>query len=80
MSPHQDGRPRRRRSLAALGYYAGALLAMLGAPAHATTAVAPACDYLARSVTAQPAGALLLASYPSERSGALSNAAFTYDS
>jgi hypothetical protein len=65
---------------------------MLGAPAHAgsaaatngantatTAAAAPACGYLAKAVTAQPAGALLLASYPSERSGALSGAAFTYD-
>ena len=30
-------------------------------------------------MAAQPAGAVLLASYPSERSGALSQAAFTYD-
>ena len=65
-----------------------ALLAMLGAPAQAATvataataatAVTPACGYLSKSVAAQPAGAVLLASYPSERSGALSNAAFTYD-
>src|SRR5579863_4070524 len=65
---------------------------MLGAPAHAgsaaaatasaataASAVTPACNYLSTSVSAQPAAAVLLASYPSERSGALSNAAFTYD-
>lgn len=71
--------PRRRCVLAPLGCCASALLALLAAPAQAVAAARPACDYLSKSVTAQPAGALLLASYPSERSGALSNAAFTYD-
>ena len=47
--------------------------------ASTSTAAAPACGYLSGLLTAPPAGAVLLASYPSERSGALSNAAFTYD-
>ena len=57
----------------------------LGVVAHAaaagpaTPAAASACGYLAQSMAAQPAGAVLLPSYPSEHSGALSAAAFTYD-
>jgi hypothetical protein len=51
----------------------------LGAEAQAASATDDACGYLVRSMAAQPAGAVLLASYPSERSGALSKAAFTYD-
>jgi len=54
-------------------------LAALSAATQAAAAIAPACDYLTRSMTVQPAGAVLLASYPTERSGALSTAAFTYD-
>jgi hypothetical protein len=46
---------------------------------QASPALASACGYLLQSMIAQPAGAVLLASYPSERSGALSGAAFTYD-
>ena len=41
--------------------------------------VAGACGYLARSIATLPAGAVLLASYPSERRGVLSKVAFTYD-
>jgi hypothetical protein len=38
-----------------------------------------ACGYLARTMRMQPPGAVLLASYPGERSGPLSDAAFVYD-
>jgi hypothetical protein len=76
---HDDWPPRRRCVLTRLGLYASALLAVLGAPAQAASAVTPACGYLSKSMAAQPAGPVLLASYPSERGGALSNAAFTYD-
>ena len=84
MPRRDDCRPRRRCPPLALGCCAGALLAIASACAAATTAststaAAPACGYLSGLLTAPPAGAVLLASYPSERSGALSNAAFTYD-
>jgi hypothetical protein len=46
------------------------------APGSASTS---ACGYLARRMTQSPSGPVLLASYPSERTGALSNAAFVYD-
>jgi hypothetical protein len=84
-------RRRRRRtlalrwSLALPGWCASTLLAILGSPAQAATAASAAsaatsaCNYLSKSVSAQPDGAVLLASYPTERRGALSNAAFTYD-
>jgi hypothetical protein len=58
---------------------ASVALAALAGRAHAASPRASACGYLARSLAAQPAGAVLLASYPSERTGALSAAAFTYD-
>jgi hypothetical protein len=45
----------------------------------ATPALAPACHYLAQSIASQPGSAVLLASYPGERRGVLSQAAFTYD-
>jgi hypothetical protein len=51
----------------------------VGAAAQTASATDDACGYLVRSMAAQPTGAVLLASYPSERSGALSKAAFTYD-
>jgi hypothetical protein len=79
---------RRRCALALLGCCALALLAIVSAPAQAAkaataatagAAMIPACGYLSKAVASQAAGAVLLASYPSERSGALSNAAFTYD-
>jgi hypothetical protein len=54
-------------------------LAVAGGAAQAAPASASACGYLLRSMAAQPAGAVLLPSYPTERSGALSQAAFTYD-
>jgi hypothetical protein len=38
-----------------------------------------ACRYLAQSMTQQPAGAVLLASYPTEHTGPLNGAAFLYD-
>lgn len=38
-----------------------------------------ACGYLVQSMMTAPAGPVLLASYPSEHSGPLSGAAFTYD-
>jgi hypothetical protein len=38
-----------------------------------------ACDYLTQTMLTQPAGPVLLASYPTEHSGALNAAAFTYD-
>ncbi len=64
------------RCLAVLG---GLLLAGSVAPAHAAQAAATACGYLRQAVTAQPDGALLLASYPGASGGALYRAAFTYD-
>jgi hypothetical protein len=74
---------RRRCAGATVGVLASLALAIAGravqaAPAHAPARV-PACAYLAQSMAAQPAGALLLASYPGEHSGALGGAAFTYD-
>jgi len=47
--------------------------------AHAPASATGACGYLARSMAMLPAGAALLASYPTERRGALSKVAFTYD-
>jgi hypothetical protein len=38
-----------------------------------------ACDHLEHALRAQPPGAVLLASYPSEQQGPLHGAAFTYD-
>ena len=58
---------------------ASLVLAALPGAAQAASATVPACGYLAQSMAAQAAGAVLLASYPSERSGVLSKAAFTYD-
>lgn len=52
--------------------------ASLAAPA-ATESAPSACGYLARTMLAQPAGPILLASYPTEQRGPLSGAAFTYD-
>ena len=54
-------------------------LAIPGGAAQASPALASACGYLLQSMIAQPPGSVLLASYPSERSGPLSAAAFTYD-
>jgi hypothetical protein len=42
-------------------------------------APATACGYLTQTMRSQPAGAVLLASYPTEHAGALNAAAFTYD-
>jgi hypothetical protein len=70
---------RRRCSAPILGVLASIAVGALGAEAQAASATDDACGYLVRSMAAQPAGAVLLASYPSERSGALSKAAFTYD-
>jgi hypothetical protein len=47
--------------------------------AAAQASATGACGYLERSMAAQPTGAVLLASYPSERRGVLSKVAFTYD-
>lgn len=76
---HCDYCQARRCAGTAVAVLASVVLAILSAEAHAASAIAPACGYLARSMAAQPAGAALLASYPSERSGVLSKAAFTYD-
>lgn len=40
---------------------------------------AGACSYLVRATMTQPSGPVLLASYPTEHSGPLSGAAFSYD-
>jgi hypothetical protein len=61
------------------GVIASLALGALAAEARAAPAMQPACSYLVHSMAAQPAGAVLLASYPSERGGVLSAAAFTYD-
>jgi hypothetical protein len=62
------------------------LFAGLSLIAHCTAAQAAhpaagpsACGYLAQSMMQQPPGPVLLASYPSEHTGALSTAAFVYD-
>jgi hypothetical protein len=47
--------------------------------AAANDAPASACGYLTQTMLAQPAGPVLLASYPTEHGGALNAAAFTYD-
>jgi hypothetical protein len=62
-----------------VGALASLALAALTSEVHAAAVLAPACGYLVQSLATQPAGAVLLASYPTERSGVLSNAAFTYD-
>jgi hypothetical protein len=49
------------------------------AEGRAASVATPSCSYLVRSMVAQPGTAVLLASYPSERRGPLSQAAFTYD-
>jgi hypothetical protein len=61
------------------GVLASLALAALISEVHAAAPISTACDYLAQSMASQPAGAVLLASYPTERSGVLSKAAFTYD-
>jgi hypothetical protein len=53
--------------------------AFVASAATPAAADAGACGYLLRSMAAQPAGAVLLASYPSEHRGVLSKAAYTYD-
>lgn len=55
------------------------MLAGLSTGAQAAPAPPSACAYLTQSMATQPPGAVLLPSYPSEHSGALSAAAFTYD-
>jgi hypothetical protein len=56
------------------------LLALPGLTLSMASIASPsACGYLVRSMAAAPPGPALLASYPSERSGPLSGAAFTYD-
>jgi hypothetical protein len=54
------------------------LLAPIGADSS-PAAPAGACDYLFRTMAMQPPGPVLLASYPTEHSGPLSGAAFSYD-
>jgi hypothetical protein len=67
-----------RRALAGVVLLAVALLT--GAPpAGAARAAATACEYLQQSMAAQPAGAVLLASYPGAGPGPLEHTAFTYD-
>lgn len=61
------------------GVIASLALSALAGEVRAAPAMGAACNYLLQSMAAQPAGAVLLASYPSERSGVLSKAAFTYD-
>ena len=62
------------------GLCCGTAVAYAQAPVAQTQASATgACGYLARAMAMLPAGAVLLASYPSERRGALSKVAFTYD-
>jgi hypothetical protein len=60
---------------------AGSILAFVSAGAQGAPAAssATACGYLVRIMALQSPGATLLASYPTERSGPLSGAAFTYD-
>jgi hypothetical protein len=69
----------RRRGGTLPGVIASLVLGALSGQVCAAPATAAACNYLLQSMAAQPAGAVLLASYPSERSGVLSKAAFTYD-
>ncbi|HEX4376887.1 MAG TPA: hypothetical protein VHZ99_07040 [Steroidobacteraceae bacterium] len=47
--------------------------------AASTQAIPSACSYLTDRIAAMPAGPVLLASYPTERSGPLGGVAFTYD-
>jgi hypothetical protein len=75
----QQGPPRRQWSAPVLGVLASLAVGAPGAQAQTAPARDDACGYLVRTMASQPAGAVLLASYPSERSGALSKAAFTYD-
>jgi len=51
---------------------------MMGNAAHSEPAPS-ACRHLAQRMKQEPAGAVLLASYPSEHGGPLSGAAFIYD-
>ena len=75
-----DHCPARRRCAATIvALLASVALVLSSGGAQAAPARVAACGYLVQSMAAQPAGAVLLASYPSERSGALSQAAFTYD-
>jgi hypothetical protein len=53
--------------------------AAMGAEGRAAVVATASCSYLVKSMAAQPGGAVLLESYPSERRGPLSKAAFTYD-
>lgn len=55
------------------------MLAAMSAHAAPHAVTPGACRYLVQSMQQQPQGPLLLASYPSERSGPLSGAAFVYD-
>jgi hypothetical protein len=51
----------------------------MAAQGRAAAVATSPCSYLVQSMTAQPGGPVLLASYPSERRGPLGKAAFTYD-
>jgi hypothetical protein len=75
----EHGPGRQRWCALLLGALASLVSGTVGAEAQTTSTMDDACAYLVRSMAAQPTGAVLLASYPSERSGALSKAAFTYD-
>jgi len=56
------------------------LLALAGIIVSTDLIASPsACGYLVQSMAGAPSGPVLLASYPSEHSGPLSGAAFTYD-
>jgi len=77
--PHAQPRPLHRRAGTRVAAAASLVLAGMSAGAHAAAATPSACEYLAQSMAAQAPGAVLLPSYPSEHSGALSAAAFTYD-
>jgi hypothetical protein len=56
------------------------VLLLWSLPAAASAQAVPsACSYLAARTAQLPAGPVLLASYPTERSGPLSGVAFTYD-
>lgn len=55
------------------------LIAVLLLPLAATGRAESACDYLTRTMQAQPGAALFLASYPAAEPGPLQHAAFLYD-
>jgi hypothetical protein len=59
--------------------FAPALLLVLAAPVTAMADTRSACDYLTRTIEAQPGSALFLASYPAVEHGPLQQAAFLYD-